>query len=752
GGRGVGTRNMIVLLGTSSLTAGFVRALEARLKPLADEYSNIDGIVAVAHTEGGHHQPNNRDLLLRTLAGFVVHPNVGAVLAIDGGHEAVTNEALHTYMTQHDYPLDAVVHHFMSLTKSFEYSLSAAEAIVRGWLPTVDAMTRAESPLSALRIALQCGGSDAFSGVSGNPLAAWVAKEVIMHGGAANLAETDELVGAESYVLKQVRDVATAQRFLAMVERFKTRAAWHGETVEGNPSGGNLYRGLYNIYLKSLGAAAKRHPDVRLDAVIEYGERMTGSGFYFMDSPGNDLESIAGQVAAGCNLIFFVTGNGSITNFPFVPTIKIVTTSARYRLLPNEMDVNAGAYLDGTPLDELGRQTFDLALRVASGQKSVGEEAGHAQVQIWRDWRLSQPVALRDLRITPKAGKPLAIHPADHVPPVQLTGYRTADGLTFDRVGLILPTSLCSGQIARMCAHRLNERGVGRGKGLSRFVSLVHTEGCGASNVDEYVQTLLNYATHPMVAHCLLLEHGCEKTHNAYFRHAMHAAGIAPDRFGWASVQIDGGIASAIDKMMRWFDGAIAHTDAPETATVGLAAMRIALLTTGEVSARTAQSLAELTRIIITGGGTVIIPQHDGLLSSDVFVNAALKQAAEATLNYGQRPLERGLHIMETYTSHWGETLTGLGATGVAVMLAAVNDAPMQSHPLVPVLSVTDSPIIAGQYALDIDFTYIDVKASWAQIALGQLIMTLIGCYTPKMMRVGNVDFQMTRGLLGISF
>ncbi len=161
-----------------------------------------------------------------------------------------------------------------------------------------------------------------------------------------------------------MRDLATARKFLNIIARFKERAAWHGHTAEGNPSGGNKYRGLYNIVLKSIGAAMKKNPDVRLDYVIDYGERMTQGGYYFMDSPGNDLESIAGQVASGSNLIFFITGNGSVTNFPFVPTIKIVTTTERYRLLSYDMDVNAGAYLDGAPMDDLGdRHVRPLARR-----------------------------------------------------------------------------------------------------------------------------------------------------------------------------------------------------------------------------------------------------------------------------------------------------------------------------------------------------------------------------------------------------
>ena len=331
---GVGTRNAIVVLGTTSLTASFARSLAGRFTGATDAFPNVNGVVAVAHTEGGSAaQPNNRDLLLRTLAGFAVHPNVGAVLAVDAGTESVGNDALHHFLRDGGYPIDEVPHAFVSLTGDFRRDLAHGEAIVDEWLPLVDGNARSEVPVAELRVGLQCGGSDAFSGVSANPLAGRMAREVIRFGGSANLAETDELIGAEPYVLANVRDLRTAERFLETIARFRARAADHGHSAEGNPSGGNRLRGLYNIAIKSIGAARKKDPDVRLDHVIDYGEPMADTGFYFMDSPGNDLESVAGQVAAGCNVVLFTTGNGSITNFPFVPTLKIVTTTARFDLL-----------------------------------------------------------------------------------------------------------------------------------------------------------------------------------------------------------------------------------------------------------------------------------------------------------------------------------------------------------------------------------------------------------------------------------
>ena len=167
----------------------------------------------------------------------MVHPNVGAVLAVDYGSEAINNESLRAYMEENGYALDAVPHRFMRIERDFVDQLETAEAQIRAWFPVVDANERTAESLAHLRIALQCGGSDAFSGVSGNPLVSWVAKEVIRYGGGANLAETDELIGAEPYVLQNVRDADTAQRFLDMVARFKDRVAWHGESAEGNPSG-----------------------------------------------------------------------------------------------------------------------------------------------------------------------------------------------------------------------------------------------------------------------------------------------------------------------------------------------------------------------------------------------------------------------------------------------------------------------------------------------------------------------------------
>jgi altronate dehydratase len=755
GGRGTGTRNYVVVLGLTSRTGSFAKVLEERLKSATEPFESVSGVIAVAHTEGGEERtPNNLELLLRTLAGFVIHPNVGAVLVVDEGEGPVTNRMLREYMEEKGYPLSDVPHRFMSLKGGFGAALREGEEVVRGWLPEVDQARRVKRPLSELKVALQCGGSDAFSGVSANPLVAWVAREVIRHGGAANLAETDELIGAEEYVLKNARDLATARSFLDKVERFKERVGWHGHTAEGNPSGGNNYRGLYNITIKSIGAAAKRHPDVRLDHVIEYAEHMREPGFHFMDSPGNDLESIAGQVASGSSLIFFTTGNGSITNFPFVPTIKVVTTTGRYELLESDMDVNAGAYLDGVPMDDLGRETLDLTLRAASGERTVGERAGHSQVSIWRDWKQTDTGHLEVLlKATGPDGRPLPVRPGEPRDDLLFDAVKNSERLVADRVGLVMPTSLCSGQISLRIANLLNERGPGEGK-LTRFVALPHTEGCGVSGGSSetlFSRTVVGHLAHPSVGVALLLEHGCEKTHNDYFHEQLAERGLDPDRFGWASVQLDGGIEKVVRKAGDWFAETLEGMEDLRTEPAGLDRINLALHAAGPLPDDAAGSMAEVARTVVATGGTVIVPEKSSLLSSEAFVRETLEGELWVTLAYGQAVRETGFHVMESPTDNWLETTTGLGATGAQTMLAHVAGRPLQSHRMVPLLQVSSDPATVADHGEDLDAALNGDPNNWTEELLCVVLDVASRRYTPKLFGVGNTGFQLTRGLLGVS-
>ncbi len=761
GNRGVGTRNMIVIVGLSSRVAGYVKRLEKMTQSTADGWDNVDGIVAVAHTEGAAKDSNNTELLLRTLSGFLVHPNVAAALIVDDGLGSIDSRMLQSYMREHDYPILALEHQFLQLSGSFETMLERGTVIVEGWLEQCNKHERSKQPLSKLKIALQCGGSDAFSGISGNPLAAWAAKEVVAQGGSANIAETDELIGAERYMLAKVKDKPTAERFLMMVERFKERVAWHGTSAEGNPSGGNKFRGLYNIVLKSIGAAMKKHPDVSLDEVIDYGQPMKNSGFYFMDSPGNDLESIAGQVASGCNLIYFVTGNGSITNFPFVPTVKIVTTTERYTLLENDMDINAGEYLDGTPLDNLGKNLVDYSLAVVSGKHSVGELAGHAQVQIWRNWQQSDASNLKSLQQRPKlSGQPIAIDTtlsSTHKKLLKQTEamlIATEDGYATEQIGLILPTSLCSGQIASMIANTLNEEGLGKMQGISRYVTLAHTEGCGASSgrsEEIYVETLLGYLEHPMVKFAYLLEHGCEKTHNDFMRGALDKKSLSQQPYGWGSIQLDGGITKAKSNLENWFKAQLENVSNPTIERQGLGALRIGLMSVEDLSDDSLEALTVLTKMIIKAGGTVVTPEEGTLATAQQYQTELSLNHASASLDYAATAQDTGFYIMACPTSNLDECVSGLGATGVDIILLHTHEQAVQGHPMIPVfqLSHFDSP--AGKSNSDIDL----VLSNHLDDNIETLVKLIKNAASreirPQMMRHGNVNFQITRGELGVS-
>ena len=756
GGRGVGTRNFVAAVATTSRSNGFVRAVAERATAQAP--ASIDGVVAITHTEGGGAgRPNNLGHVLRVLAGFMVHPNVGAVLAADDGAGAYTNDDLRRFMADRSDPLDHVPHAFFGIEGGFEDEVARAAALIEGWLPAVAAARRTSEPAGNLRLALQCGGSDAFSGVSGNALAGWVAKEVIRHGGAANLAETDELIGAEPYVLENVRDAATARAFLDKIENFKRYAANHGATAEGNPTGGNNFRGLYNIALKSLGAARKKAPEVRLDHVIDYGEPMRAPGYYFMDSPGNDLESIAGQVAAGSNLILFITGNGSITNFPFVPTLKFVTTTGRFELLANEMDVNAGRYNDGMEMDALGAETFELALDIASGQRSKGELAGHAQVSIWRDWPRTDREGLDEARGRPVPdGRSVAVR---HAPPLDLAfdALVTDDGVASDQIALVMPTSLCSGQVARLIADELDANPP-PWSDVSRFVSLVHTEGCGSANgAGLYLDTLTGHLAHRSVRHAVLLEHGCEMTHNDAVRNHLAAHGVAAERFGWASVQLDGGIASVQAKVTGQLQAMAAARAAPasERRRVGADEMRVALAAHGPLSQTVGEALGRLATGLVASGATVVVPNSEGLLGNDEFRRTVFPDgmAPSASLAFGRPAADAGFHIMETPTENPVEAFTGLGATGVDLMLCHVGQTPLQGHPMLPLVQVTAEPEVAEQYGDDLDRVLApeqDVEGTVAVLAA--LIADVASArYRPALWSRGVTEFQLTRGRLGLS-
>jgi altronate dehydratase len=748
GGRGVGTRNFIAVVGVTSRVAGLTSHICSAFSEVPQRYSNIHGVVPIAHTEGGSRAAtHNRELILKTLSGFVVHPNIGAVLCLDYGDEPVTGEDLRHHLESNNYPLRHVPHALLSVRGSIADTVVHARSIISDWLEPVNREERSRQLLGNVKLALQCGGSDAFSGISANPLVGRVSKEIVRHGGTACIAETTELIGAESYMLSKVRDADTAQRFLKAIEDFRELAGRHGHDPEGNPSGGNRLRGLYNIVVKSIGAALKKDPEIRLDDCLAYSQRMLRAGYVFMDTPGNDLESIAGQVAGGSNLICFTTGNGSITNFPFVPTVKFITTTGRYELVKNEMDINAGVFLEGTSMDTLTNETLEYLIGVASGNRTAGERAGHSQVQLWRNWQQDEPADFESVAaIESFSEKAIAIREDIH------KGVSTAlkDGCDEGQaIGLICPNSLCAGQVACLIASQLNRTVVPETSAISKFVALPHTEGCGCSaqhDEDAATRTLRGYITHPRVALAVMLEHGCEKYRNRLIEQLLKAHNVAPDQFGWASIQLDGGIKSVTSKVEDWVK---TRLDArPESHAVSLSS--VAFHTLSHIPDNLANALSMIAGTCVAMDGYVVVSSASTLLENEIFLRSLdLPARVRPNIDYGARVEKPGFYAMDTPTHDDTEILSGLGATGVNAICAVVPDHALQAHPFIPTIQIASTGIVSEA---DVDAVFsTEESAPIAERIADLMAQAYSGRYTPSMQSHGCTGFQITRGRLGVS-
>jgi altronate dehydratase len=409
-------------------------------------------------------------------------------------------------------------------------------------------------------------------------------------------------------------------------------------------------------------------------------------------------------------------------------------------------------------MKDLCAQTFALLQEVASGRRTKGENAGHSQVSIWRNWRQSDASQLETLRSHPAPDRqPLALARAAPPPPDRtFPGFRTADGRwTCDRVGLVVSNSMCSSQIAVLAAERLNAGQIGRVHGVSRFAALAHTEGCGFAGESMYARlrrTYGGYAVHPCVAAALFLEHGCEKIPNDVMRRHLANAGADPGRFGWASVQLDGGIEKVIAKIESWFSARLAEMPPALREPAGIGKLSVGILADTPPSPATAAALGEVAQWIVGAGGSMLLPEGSRLLEAPEFLSRTIGAAPpHPTLAYGQPIALPGFHIVATETDHRIENMSGLGACGVQVFLSIVNRGAQPGHPFIPVLQFAETDLRGAIPPDEIDgFLAGDAEQDSAAI-LDALLAAAGGGRNPAAIARGNTDFQITRGLLGVS-
>jgi len=372
----VGTRNYIAILTSVNCSAMAAQAIARTFDESAlQAFENIDGVASFVHGGGcvsgtGEGAEN----LERVLVGYANHSNIAAVLMIGLGCEA--NQISH--LVENNNLKEGRLFQYINIQSEggLQKAIDTGIEKVRTMLPLVNQISRVESPVSELMLALQCGGSDAWSGITANPALGVAVDLLVAQGATAVLAETPEVYGAEHLLTRRSIDAQVGHKLLERIAWWEDYVRRNNATMDNNPSHGNKKGGLTTILEKSLGAVSKGGT-TPLMGVFKYAEKVDCKGFVFMDSPGYDPCSVTGEIAAGCNIVAFTTGRGSAFGSKPSPCIKIASNSELYSFMSQDMDINAGRIItEGISVAKVGQEIFNLLLRIASGEHSLSEQQG----------------------------------------------------------------------------------------------------------------------------------------------------------------------------------------------------------------------------------------------------------------------------------------------------------------------------------------------------------------------------------------
>ena len=376
-----GTRNYVAVISTVNCSASTSKYVSERFRQtdLLKQYPNVDGVVAITHKAGCAMQYDGPDhnQLDRTLAGFAKHPNVAAYILIGLGCE--TGQAIHLIENQglvqlngsRKKPTIITIQECGGIRKTVEAAVRAVAEL----LPRVNDVRRTRLSADKIILGTNCGGSDGNSGVTANPALGVASDLIVAKGGTSILGETSEIYGAEHLLTRRAVSRAVGEKLVERIKWWEWYAGIFGAEINNNPSVGNKEGGLTTIYEKSLGAIAKGGGTALMD-VVQYAEPVRTKGFVVMDTPGYDPVSMTGIVAGGANVLVFTTGRGSVFGCKPAPSIKVATNTPMYEHMIDDMDIDAGVILNGTPVEEVGRRIFEEVLAVASGKKTKSEING----------------------------------------------------------------------------------------------------------------------------------------------------------------------------------------------------------------------------------------------------------------------------------------------------------------------------------------------------------------------------------------
>jgi altronate dehydratase large subunit len=359
-----GIRNHVLVLPTVSCVNGVIQRI-AREVPEA---------VCTPHAHGcGRGGPRDMEILFRILTGLIRHPNVGGVVLIGLGCEVSNTKGLLSLIQDPGKPIE--VFNVQEDGGSLETARKGAAA-ARRILDEISGQPRVNMPWNKLLAAMECGGSDAMSGITANVAMGAVSDWLVKKGASVIFGENTEMIGTAHVLSRRAKDAQVAQKIEKMIERAeKLTHEVMGELAGLVISPGNMDGGMSTIAEKSMGCIFKGGTTT-INQVVDYGEPPSEKGLILQDGPGYDGDSMAGLAASGSQVMFFSTGRGTPAGFPALPVIKVASNSRIFQAMRDDMDINAGSLVEGRSLKSLREEMVDLMIRVINGEKSKAEANG----------------------------------------------------------------------------------------------------------------------------------------------------------------------------------------------------------------------------------------------------------------------------------------------------------------------------------------------------------------------------------------
>jgi len=372
----VGIRNEIWIIPTVGCVN---KTAEIIQRTAMENYGHLfDGIFAYTHPYGCSQMGDDQIYTQKTLAGLVNHPNASGVLVLGLGCENNNIEVFKKFLGEYD---DERVKFL--ITQDVQDEIKEALLIIGGLANKISMERRQKINIDRLIIGLKCGGSDAFSGITANPLCGRITDEITSQGGSAILTEVPEMFGAETILMERAEDEKVFNNIVNMINNFKEYYTSHNQVIYENPSPGNKAGGISTLEEKSLGCIQKGGM-AKVTDVLEYGDYCNTKGLNLLTGPGNDIVSCTNMTVAGAHMILFTTGRGTPLGAP-VPTVKISSNSGLAKRKPEWIDYNAGKILEDSNMENCSKELFDLIIEIASGRKTKNEEHGYREIAIFKD-------------------------------------------------------------------------------------------------------------------------------------------------------------------------------------------------------------------------------------------------------------------------------------------------------------------------------------------------------------------------------